>query len=118
MGMLIAVSPVAGSVTSALLTSDPFCEACAPFMLIRPVGPRTTPGTRGSKLSTCSFRFGMRSTADSPIVFVPDDCFVCILVHADDSAALLKMDLVHERTHQINSAAVRGQPILERGGVR
>ena len=34
------------------IQSQPACVACAPFMLIRPSGPRTTPGTKGN-----GFRF-------------------------------------------------------------
>src|SRR5215471_21271371 len=73
MGMLIAFSPVAGSVTSELLTRDPFSEERAPLILIRPLGPRTTPGTRGSKSSKRSSRFGMCSTVDWLIVALPED---------------------------------------------
>ncbi len=51
MGRLIAGPPEAGSVTFALLTSAPLCVLRAPFILIRPSGPRTTPGTRGRSVS-------------------------------------------------------------------
>jgi hypothetical protein len=42
-GRFIAVLPVTGSVTLALFNSEPLCDDLAPFMLIRPSGPRTTP---------------------------------------------------------------------------
>ena len=38
---------------------------------MRPSGPRTTPGTKGSKLSKRSFTFGVFLTADSPTVLLP-----------------------------------------------
>ena len=57
-GRLIAGLPVAGSVTFELLTSAPLCVLLAPFRLMCPSGPRTTPGTSGSKLSRRSLRFG------------------------------------------------------------
>src|SRR6266853_4553945 len=63
-GKLMAWPPVAGSVTLAEFTSQPACVACAPFMLIKPSGPRTTPGTRGSKASTRSCLFGAFKTVD------------------------------------------------------
>ena len=53
----------------AEFTSQPACVAWAPFMLIRPSGPRTTPGTRGSRLSIFSSWLGAASTVDWPIVF-------------------------------------------------
>src|SRR5260370_432808 len=64
MGRLIAALPVTGSVAFALLTRDPPCDERAPFMLIRPSGPRTTPGIRGSNASTRSCLFGAFKTVD------------------------------------------------------
>src|SRR5258706_4788205 len=69
-GRLIACPPVAGSVTFAEFTSQPACVACAPFMLMRPSGPRTTPGTRGRRLSILSLSLGAFSTVDWVIVLV------------------------------------------------
>src|SRR5262249_53181623 len=67
-GRLMASPPVAGSVTFAEFTNQPACVDCAPFILIRPSGPRTTPGTNGNRLSNFSFRLGADSTVDWPIV--------------------------------------------------
>src|ERR1700675_1315018 len=64
MGRLIAALPVTGSATLGLLTRDPLCDARAPFMLIRPSGPRTTPGIKGSNASTRSCLFGAFKTVD------------------------------------------------------
>lgn len=52
-GRFIAVLPVTGSVTFELFNSEPPCDDLAPFILIRPSGPRTTPGIKGSKPSKC-----------------------------------------------------------------
>ena len=57
-GRLIAGLPVAGSVTFALLTSAPLCVLLAPFRLMCPSGPRTTPGTSGRRDSNRSSRLG------------------------------------------------------------
>ena len=69
-GRLIAGLPVAGSVTLALLTRAPLCVLRAPFMLIRPSGPRTTPGTIGNRLSKRSFTLGASAIVFSVMVSV------------------------------------------------
>ena len=70
MGTSIPGLPVAGSVALALFTSAPLCVFRAPFMLMRPSGPRTTPGSVGRTLSVRSSMFGaFRSVLD---VTVPD----------------------------------------------
>src|SRR5208282_2886657 len=73
MGSLIAAAPVTGSVTLALLTSDPPCDALAPFILIRPSGPRTTPGIKGSNASMRSSLFGALTTVDLSITDWSDE---------------------------------------------
>jgi hypothetical protein len=69
-GTLMAELPVAGSVTLALFTRAPLWVLRAPFGLIRPSGPRTTPGTRGNTLSNRSFTLGASAIVFSVIVFV------------------------------------------------
>ena len=70
MGTAIPALPVAGSVALALFTSAPLCVLRAPFMLMRPSGPRTTPGRVGRILSARSSMFGaLRSVLD---VTVPE----------------------------------------------
>jgi len=44
----MACSPVTGSVTLALFTSQPVWVELAPLIFISPSGPRNTPGTNGS----------------------------------------------------------------------
>ena len=69
-GTLIPGLPVAGSVALALFTRAPLWVVRAPFMLMRPSGPRTTPGSVGRTLSVRSSRFGaFRRVRD---VIVPD----------------------------------------------
>ena len=75
MGTFIAGPPAAGSDTLALSTSMPLCVSRVPLRLIRPSGPRTTPGTKGSKLSKRSSTLGASRTVDSPIRLVADASF-------------------------------------------
>src|ERR1035438_3900704 len=67
-GRLIAGVPEAGSVTLALFTRAPLWLLRAPFILIRPSGPRTTPGTSGSKLSNRWFALGASAMVSSEMV--------------------------------------------------
>src|SRR5277367_687443 len=67
-GRLRAGLPVTGSVTFALFTSAPLCVLRAPFRLMCPSGPRTTPGTSGRVLSKPSFTFGALRSVCSEIV--------------------------------------------------
>jgi len=67
-GRFIAGLPVTGSVTLALFTSAPLCVLRAPFMLIWPSGPRTTPGIIGRALLKRSFTFGAARSVCSEIV--------------------------------------------------
>ena len=64
MGRLIAGLPVAGSVVFALLTREPPCDVRAPFILMSPSGPRTTPGIRGNNESARSCWFGAFKIVD------------------------------------------------------
>ena len=92
MGRFIASAPVAGSVTFAEFTSHPPCVERAPFILIRPSGPRTTPGTRGSRLSTFSLVFGAASTVAWVMVV---DCADCSdTADTADSVAVTVTELV------------------------
>src|ERR1700747_129311 len=58
MGTLMPGPPVPGSVALALFTSAPLWVLRAPFRLMRPSGPRTTPGSVGKTLSARSSWFG------------------------------------------------------------
>src|SRR5581483_1977995 len=69
----MAALPVAGSVTLALLIRAPPCDERAPFILIRPSGPRTTPGISGSRESIRSLLFGALIMAEWPMVVWSDD---------------------------------------------
>src|ERR1700681_2948654 len=73
MGRFIAGLHVTGSVTLALLMRAPPCDERAPFILMRPSGPRTTPGIRGSTASMRSLLLGALRMADLPIVDCSDD---------------------------------------------
>src|SRR5271169_4320900 len=73
MGRFIAGLPVTGSVTLALLMRAPPCDERAPFILMRPSGPRTTPGIIGRTASIRSLLFGALRMADWPMVDCSDD---------------------------------------------
>src|SRR5271166_2219471 len=79
MGRLMAELPVAGSVTLALFTSAPLWVLRAPFRLILPSGPRTTPGTSGSKVSKRSFTLGASAIVFSVMVSVRVGAFASLL---------------------------------------
>jgi hypothetical protein len=57
--------PVTTSVTFALFNNVAPWDSLAPFMLIKPSGPRTTPGINGRRVSKRSFAFGAFFSVDS-----------------------------------------------------